>query len=385
MEFEFSTVQKIIFGAGSLSRLGKMAKEKGKSVLLVTGSGKVPIDYPLNLLHEEGLKVSIFRVPGEPDLDTLQRGLQQARNDGCDLVISLGGGSVIDTGKAIAVLLTNPGEITDYLEVVGKGLQLVNPATFMIAVPTTAGTGSEVTRNAVISVPERKVKVSMRSPYLLPSIALVDPQLTLSTPPVVTAASGMDALTQNLEAFTTGAHNPISDIFAHEGLRLVARSIRRVYAHGEDEQAREAMALASLLGGLSLANSGLGAVHGFAGVLGGMYPKAAHGKICAALLPAVVKVNATAISRSPEHLLFLERYREIAQLLTDDPMARVNDGIDWLKETVNILQLPTLSQLGVKQEDFDEIIQKSDSSSSMKKNPVKLTGLELREILLESF
>ena len=214
----------------------------------------------------------------------VRQGVELARREQCDLVIAFGGGSAIDAGKAIAALLANGGELTDYLEVIGKGQPLRHPSVPFIAVPTTAGTGSEVTRNAVLASAEHQVKVSMRSPLMLPRLAVVDPELTLELPPAVTASTGLDALTQLIEPYVSIRANPLTDGFCLEGLRRVSRSLRRAYHAGRDITAREDMSLASLLGGLALANAGLGVVHGFAAPVGGMF-HAPHGAICAALLP----------------------------------------------------------------------------------------------------
>lgn len=206
------------------------------------------------------------------------------------MVIGLGGGSVLDAGKAIAALVTNLGNVFDYLEVIGKGQPLVNAPLPFIAIPTTAGTGTEVTRNAVLGSPAHGVKVSLRSPMMLPSLAIVDPELTYGLPPEITASSGLDALTQLIEPFVSVKANPMTDAICREGIRHAAKSLRTVYHNGADASAREGMSLASLFGGLALANAALGAVHGFAGPLGGML-NAPHGAICAKLLPLVMEVN----------------------------------------------------------------------------------------------
>ena len=209
----------------------------------------------------------------------------------CDTVIGFGGGAALDAAKAIAILMTNPGDVTDYLEIIGRGKTLTEPPVPCIAIPTTAGTGSEVTRNSVIASREERVKVSLRSPLMLPKVVVVDPELTYDLPPAITASTGVDALTQLIEPFVCSRANPLTDGLCQEGIERVARSLRRAFesaGRGEapaDAAAREDMAVASLFGGLALANAGLGAVHGLAAPLGGMIG-APHGAVCAALLPS---------------------------------------------------------------------------------------------------
>jgi alcohol dehydrogenase class IV len=295
-------------------------------------------------------------------------------------VIGLGGGSVMDTGKAIAALVTNPGEITDYLEVVGQGQPLVHAPLPYIAIPTTAGTGSEVTRNAVIEATGQNVKVSLRSPAMLPRVALIDPELTYSLPPEVTAASGLDALTQCIEPFVSVKANPMTDAICREGIAYAAHSLRRAYENGLDQEARQGMSLAALFGGLALANAGLGAVHGFAGPLGGML-HAPHGAICARLLPLVVEANLRALeARQPEHPA-LQRYAEIAKILTGDHSASAQQGVEWISQVVSDQQIPKLSKYGLSQEQFLEAVEKTKNASSFKGNPIPLHATELTHIL----
>jgi alcohol dehydrogenase class IV len=296
------------------------------------------------------------------------------------LVIGLGGGSVLDTGKAIAALAANPGDLFDYLEVIGKGLPLVHASLPYFAIPTTAGTGSEVTRNAVIESPEQNVKVSLRSPSMLPRLALVDPELTYSLPPEVTATSGLDALTQLIEPFVSVKANPMTDAICREGISRAARSLRRAYKEGSDKNAREDMSLAALFGGLALANAALGAAHGFAGPLGGML-HAPHGALCARLLPLVMEANIKALEeRQPEHPA-LRRYAEIARIVTDEPDAAPLDGARWTSQLVNELKIPRLATYGMRPEDFPEAVQNTQKANSFKGNPIVLNEKELSQIL----
>src|SRR5580692_12639108 len=268
MRFEFATAGRIFFGPGTLGELGTIARELGKFALVVCGSSSARTQPLLSAMEAANLKNWSFPTHGEPTIEHIKNGVNLARESGCNVVVGFGGGSVIDSAKAIAGLVTNPGVILDYLEVIGKGKQLSVPALPCIAIPTTAGTGAEVTRNSVLASPEHQVKVSLRSPFLLPRLAIVDPKLTSDLPPSVTASTGLDALTQLIEPYVSIRANPVTDGFCIEGMRRVARSLRRAYHEGQDLQAREDMALASLFGGLSLANAGLGAVHGFAAPIG---------------------------------------------------------------------------------------------------------------------
>ncbi len=379
MHFEFATVTRIVFGPGVLNELAPAAKSFGDRALVVSGSSGRRAAC-IEQLQAAGLAVSEFHVSGEPTVALVLSGLAQAQNDDCQMVISVGGGSVIDAGKAIAALISNPGEIYDYLEVVGKGQALALPSVPYIAVPTTAGTGSEVTRNAVLAVTEQRVKVSLRSPLMLPRLAIIDPELTYGLPPEITATSGLDALTQLIEPFLSTASNPMIDAFCRDGIRRVSRSLQRAYKDGDDPEAREDMSLAGLYGGLALANAKLGAVHGFAGPLGGMFP-APHGGICARLLPTVMETNLNALRQRMPQAPILERFTEVARLLTGDDGARAEDGIQWLRKLTAALGVQPLAAYGVMQSDFPTIIAQSKKASSMKGNPIELTDDELTRVM----
>ncbi len=380
MHFEFATASRIIFGAGSFRQLGSIAREKGRRALIVTGSRLEPARALENELAAQGIESILFQIWEEPTTDLVKRGVEKARENQRDLIIGFGGGSVIDAGKARSAMATNPGEVLDYLEVIAKGLSIKNPSLPYIAIPTTAGTGSEVTRNSVIASPEHHQKVSLRSPLLLPSVALIDPELTYSLPPAVTASTGLDALTQVLEPFVSIRSNPLTDPLCKEGIRLAARSLKKAYEHAEDTSARQDMSLVSLLGGLALANSGLGGVHGFAGVIGGMF-HAPHGAICARLLPFVMAENVRALRERDPNSPILERYQEVARLLTGNSQASAEDGIAWVEELIKALNILPLSSYGMSQEDLPDIVDKATGASSMKANPIKLTHEELLHII----
>jgi alcohol dehydrogenase class IV len=383
MRFEFATATRIIFGPGTISEAASISGELGKRAFVVTGSTVERAQPLLDRIGKQGFGYVIFNISGEPTTTIADAAVQAARQAKCDIVISIGGGSVLDTGKVIAAMLTNSGELEDFLEVVGAGKPLTLNAAPHIAIPTTAGTGAEVTRNAVLSVPEHRVKVSVRSPFMLPRLAVVDPVLTHSMPPSVTASTGLDALTQLLEVYVSGQANPLTDGICREGLCRAGRSLRRAYEDGNDHEAREDMALASLFSGLGLANAKLGAVHGFAGPLGGMY-SAPHGVVCARLLPFVMEANVLALQQRDPTSQALAKYDEAARLLTGDSSAKASDAVTWAQELCLTLKVPSLARFGLKQHDFETIAAKAKKSSSMKGNPVELTDDELLNIIRQT-
>jgi alcohol dehydrogenase class IV len=377
--FEFATTSRIIFGPGTLNEVPMLAAQLGSRPLVVTGKNTERAAAFLGLLKASGMKPFTFAVTGEPTIEMILEGTQLARGKACDVVIGMGGGSVIDGAKAIAALLTNTGDIMDYLEVIGRGQPLKQASAPCIAIPTTAGTGAEVTRNSVLASTEHRVKVSLRSPTMLPDLAVIDPELTVSMPPSLTAGTGLDALTQNLEPFVSLQSNPLTDALCREGLKRIARSLRRAFENGMDTAAREDMAIASLFGGMALANSKLGAVHGFAGTMGAMF-SIPHGVICACLLPHVMEANVNALQRK-NSLEFLSRYDEVARLLTGKPDAGATDGIDWIHDLCNALDIAPLYKFGITKAHFSDLIAGAKKASSMKGNPVELIDEELIEIL----
>jgi alcohol dehydrogenase class IV len=380
MRFEFATATRIIFGPGTLEEVGPIAAEMGSRALVVTGSVPDRAKPLLDDLTAQSVETTVFPVSGEPTTHLVSEGTEKARQAKCDVVIGIGGGSAIDAGKAIAALLTNGGEPLDYLEVIGKGQPLTEPPAPYIAVPTTAGTGSEVTKNAVLASPEHRVKVSLRSNQTLPRLAVVDPELTYSVPPKITASTGLDALTQVIEPYVSRLANPLTDAICREGIRRGARSLRRAFENGADAAAREDMAITSLFGGLALANAKLGTVHGFAGPMGGMF-HAPHGAICGRLLPYVMAANVQALQERGQDGAALQRYDEVAQLLVGTPKAAAHDGVSWVQALCAALDVPPLSAYGVTADEFPLIIEKGTKSSSMKGNPIKLTTEEMEEIL----
>lgn len=379
MRFEFATTTRIIFGQGTVREAGSITMEMGIRPLVITGRTAERATPLLDALAAQGIYYTTFRVAGEPTTETIRLGLQRARETDCDLIIGFGGGSVLDTSKAVAVLLTNSGDPLDYLEVIGRGLPLTEPPVPCIAIPTTAS-GAEVTRNAVLFSPEHEVKVSLRSPLLLPRLALVDPELTYSLPREVTASTGLDAIAQVVEPYISIKANPMTDALCREGIYRAARSLRRAYERGCDPVAREDMSLAGLFGGLALANAKLGAVHGFGGVVGGMF-SAPHGAICGCLLPHVTAINVQALQERFPGSEALQRYKEIARILTRRATATARDAVECLQQLCVDLQIPSLASYGITPEDFPVLIEKASVASSMQGNPIRLTPDEMHEIL----
>ncbi len=370
LSFEFATAARIVCGAGrAAAELAPTVAALGARPLVCTGSDP---DRHATLIAALRPR-AVVPVRGEPTVDVVREAVAAARAHGADVLVAIGGGSPIDVAKAVAAVLANGGDPLDYLALSGPARDITTPAVPCVAVPTTAGTGAEVTANAVLAVPARQVKVSMRSPLLLPRVALVDPLLGLTAPPVTTASSGLDALTQCLEVFVSVRANPVTDALATEGLRRAASGLRRAYADGSDLAARTDLAICALLSGMALANARLGAVHGFAGVVGGIVD-VPHGLACAALLVPVVEANVRA-GAAPD------RYRDVARLLTGRPDATVADGVAWLRETVGMLGVRGLGGYGLRPEQAAEVVAKTATASSTQGNPVVLTDDQLHEIL----
>lgn len=380
IQFEFATATRVIFGAGKLKEIGPITANIGQYALIVQG-GNADRSLPLrSVLEGAGIGYSTLEIGGEPTIEDIVQGVRKAREANCDLVIGFGGGSVVDSAKAIAALTTNPGEVIDYLETVGRGKPIMVPPLTSIAIPTTAGTGAEVTRNAVLASRQHRVKASLRSPHLLPRIALVDPELTYGLPPSLTASTGLDALTQLIEPFVSVRANPLTDALCLEGARRAARSLEKACKEGSDPDARQDMALASLFGGLALANSGLGAVHGFAAPIGGMY-SAPHGAVCAALLPYVMEINVRALRQRASNSDSLDRYTKIAAIVTQSERANIEDGIGWIRDLCNTLAIPRLRAFAIQEKDVPILVELAAKASSMKANPIALTHEELTESL----
>jgi alcohol dehydrogenase class IV len=375
--FEFATAGRVLVGAGRSADLPELLAASGTRALACTGASP---DRHAELLAGLRMPAVVFPVTGEPTVDLVRTAVAAAREHGADVVAGIGGGSVIDTGKAAAMLLGNGGDPLDYLEVIGAGRSITRPSVPFIAVPTTAGTGAEVTANAVLASPAHRVKASLRSRTMIPWAAVVDPLLTVSCPPSVTAASGIDALTQCLEPFVSPMANPLSDAVAREGIRRAAAGLRSAYADGTNLNARADMSVASVAGGMALANAKLGAVHGLAGVIGGTVA-VPHGVACAALLAPVIEANVDALRAGPPGHPALARYAEAAALLTGEPGASIEDGIAWVRQTLAALAIPGLGAFGLAPDQDGAIAAQALRSSSMRGNPVTLSQDDLRAIL----
>ena len=380
--FEFCSASRILFGYAQFARLGELARGFGKTALVVTGAG----DRHKKLLQASGVRVIRAAQSGEPTVADVDRITDRARSEACESVIGIGGGSAIDAAKAVAGLLTNGGSAADYMEVVGAGRKIERPAAPWIAVPTTAGTGAEVTRNAVVGSrePGRQFKASIRSEHLLPRIALVDPELTLTLPPEVTARTGMDALCQLIESYTSRKAGPLTDGLALEGLARAGRGLLNAWRDGTDRQAREDMALAALLSGIALTHAGLGAVHGFAAPLGANFP-IPHGTICANLLAGVMAANVRALrDESTEHPA-LGRYARIGRTLTNQlglgDTEAIDAGVEYVSNLVRQLGVPPLSDHGLTQAAIPKMVSLARRSNSIRYNPVELSDEQLADVL----
>jgi alcohol dehydrogenase class IV len=367
--FELAAPGRIVFGAGAALQAGPALAALGsRRILLVTGRSARHTD---RLRQSVSLPAVGYVIPGEPTLAMVSEGRALAVREKCDAVVALGGGSAIDAGKAIAALAGNDGDLLDYMEVVGQAKPLPHPGLPCIAIPTTAGTGAEVTKNSVLASPAARVKASLRSPHLLPVLALVDPDLLDGVPPAILAQTGLDALSHLVESFVCLRANTFTLGLGREGLLRSARALRPGFEQGLTPERREDLAIASMFGGLCLANSGLGAVHGFAAPLGGMW-QAPHGAVCAALLPPVMAANVAALRARAPQSPAVDRYREL-----DDLLARGADAAAWVADLCAALAIPKLGTLGVKAEEIPLLVERAKAASSMRGNPIALTDQEL--------
>ena len=370
--FTFATAGRIVFGAGRRTELAAAVAALGSRPLVCTGSDPSRHEHLIATLAG----AAIFAVRGEPTLDVVRAGAAAARAHSADVVVGLGGGAVLDAAKIVAALATNGGDPLDYAEVIGAGRPLTARSLPVVAVPTTAGTGSEVTANGVVSSPEHRVKVSLRSASMLPAVALVDPELTIACPPAVTAHAGLDALVQCIEPFVSPLANPLTDGFCREGIRRAASGLRRAFAEPGDIGARSDVSLCALLSGLALANGKLGAAHGLAGPLGG-YTGAPHGAITAAVMVAVSEHNLAHAGA-----VALARYAEVGELLTGRSDAHA--FLDWWGETAAQFGVPGLSALGLDPDGIEPVAEAAAKASSTKGNPVQMTTTDLAGILRRS-
>jgi len=383
VKLEFFSVPRVVLERGALRSLEKEARSFGQKAFLVSGARLEASQKIVSLLEKGGVEPIVYQVSGEPTIASVERALHLAKTSGCDWVLAVGGGSVLDTGKAVAALMTHPGVPLDYLEGIGGGLQANGKAAPLVAVPTTAGTGAEATRNAVLASPEKQRKASMRGQALIPQMAILDAELTLGLPPNITASTGMDALTQLIESFVSKKANPMTDALCRQGITMAAKALPAAYENGSNIDAREEMLFAAFLSGVTLANAGLGAVHGLAAVIGGCVAGAAHGAVCASLLASLMRANISNAARTG-HEKTLSRYEEMARLLTGCPTARAADGVAWVEELTIALRAPKISQQGVALNDYQAIAAAATTSSSTKNNPCELSADELLEALQKS-
>ncbi len=383
MQFTFATANAVHFGPGISKKIRELLPSEVNRIFLVTGAQTDRHPSPIDALRQNEIAIETFPIAGEPSTSIIQSAVDAARAFDPQAIIGLGGGSAIDAGKAVAILLANPGNLVDYLEGVGSGKPIEYPSLPYMAIPTTAGTGSEVTRNSVLSVPGERVKVSLRSPHMVPRWAVVDPELTYELPAALAASTGMDAFIQCLEAYLSRNANPISDGVALEGLARAARSLKAACGETLDREAKADLCVASLCGGMALANAKLGAVHGFAGPIGGMID-APHGALCASLLLPVLRTNFDIVMRREPQGPISAKFDNVARVITRNPAAKGSYALAWIEALLKELPLPTLSELGFSSDGIPEAVSKAVQSSSMQGNPIDLAPADLREILQDA-
>ncbi len=378
---EFYAPGKIIFGSGSLNQIGVEAKRLGSKALVVLGRSAMKksgaLDRLAYSLKKNNLKYTIYEnIPSDPTVETVDEGANLARKKNCNLVIALGGGSVLDTGKAVSAMLTNEGSVADYQEIEGKGRKFQHKPIPFIAVPTTSGTGSEATKNAVITNTKLGLKKSIRDPWLIPELALVDPELTLSLPSYITAACGGDALTQCIESYLGKKNQEITDALALHAIGLIGKSLVKTVKEGKNLKARKDMAMAAFMSGLCLSNSGLGAAHALSHPLG-VYYKIPHGLSCAVLLPYVMEYNLPVVTKKLAKIA--QSLGENLSLLSETEAA--HRAVEKIKEILSAIGIKeNLSEWGIKEKDFSQLIKGAKGGSS-NNNPRNTSDEDLIELL----
>ncbi len=382
--FNVASTPKIIFGSGKLTMVPKLIETYGNSVLLITGkcSFMQSVNWEKFILNIEAAKIKWehFSIGKEPTPELIDGCVAKFRSQKIDVVIAIGGGSVIDAGKAISAMFRQEGSVRDYLEGVGT-LQPSGAKLPFIAVPTTSGTGAEATKNAVISeVGAQGFKKSIRHDKYVPDIALVDPELTLNCSKTITAQSGMDAFTQLLESYVSTNANPMTDSLAVEGIRMVRDGLEIAVVDGSNLPAREQMAYASMISGITLANAGLGTVHGFASSIGGFF-SIPHGLLCARMMGPVNRLTVNKLKSQDPDGIGLRKYARIGKLFSKDKN-KLDEGyidhlLDVIEQWTEKFGLRKLAEFGVKENDFSKII----SASGNKYNPLKLDEVDLEAAL----
>lgn len=376
--FQFMTATRIIFGEGALPNSLSILNQYGYSVLLVSGKERERSRIITQYLNAQNMRYQHVAITGEPNITMVEETAILGRRFKPDMVVAIGGGSVIDMGKALAAIIPNQGNVYDYVEVVGRSVPLKTKPIPFIAIPTTASTGAEVTRNAVLKSGQDKVKVSLRSPDMLADVAIVDPALTYGTDMYTSGRGAMDAFTHLMEAYVCGEPNPLTDMVCEEGLRRLSRSILPA-CRKDDKKARADLSFAAMLGGMAITNAKLGAAHGLASALGGKL-EAPHSVITARLAPHVMYENIRS-ARKAKRKDLLSRYEKIAQIVTGRNNVHVEDGILWVKMMLDKLQLPNLSQFGVCSTSFEKVADDALQSVAIKGNPLPLTQERLVYIL----
>ena len=363
--FAFLTATEILFGRGQGGQAAGRIKALGTKVFLLHGTA-ARADWLAEALAGQGCVVSRFVVQGEPDIAMIEAATIAAK--GAQVVVSLGGGAVIDAGKAVAAMVPATRPLMDHLEVIGKSLPLDHAPLPFVAIPTTAGTGAEVTRNAVIGSPQHQRKVSLRDKRMLPALAIIDPALTDHTPKTITLASGLDAITQVIEPYICTRANRLTDALCRDAIPQGLRALRRLMVN-EDAQARDDMAWVSLCGGLALANAGLGVIHGLAGPLGGLIA-APHGAICGTLLPQGLAMNA-------ERVADPTRIRQVIGWIAEAFDVKPEKAICTLTQWSRQNGLPSLAQMGFTPQHLHQAAEAAATSSSMQANPARLSASDL--------
>ncbi len=376
--FQFMTSARIIFGEGSLNSSLSVLNQFGYSVLLVTGKDADRAKPILSYLHSQSMRYQHVAISGEPNITMVEEAAVIARKFKPDMVVAIGGGSVLDMGKALAAIIPNQGSLYDYVEVVGRNVPLKTKPVPCIAIPTTASTGAEVTKNAVLKSGQDQVKVSLRSPDMLPDVAIVDPTLTYGTNQYRSGRGAMDAFTHLMEAYVCGDPNPITDMVCEEGLRRISGSVLPACKQ-DDYKARSDISFAALLGGMAITNAKLGAAHGLASALGGKL-NAPHSVITARLAPHVMNENIKAAKIAGRSDI-LTRYKKIARILVDKEGATEYDAVEWVNDTLDKLAIPKLSQFGVCKTEFEDVAKDAMKSVVIKGNPLPLNEERLIHIL----
>ena len=382
--FQFSRLPIIHFGTGGIKSLPLRIRSYGKVIILVTAQGSFTDSSNADTLFEsfltEGIRFIHIVIPGEPSPEMIDAVSEKFRNEAVNTVVAIGGGSVMDAGKAISAMIGVRGSVKEYLEGVGT---MEHPGTKLpfIALPTTSGTGSEATKNAVISeIGKNGFKKSLRHENFVPDIAIVDPELTLSCPADITSASGMDCFTQLIESFLSDKASEYTDALAWEGLKALKSSLMQVYHNGDDISARTGMSFAALTSGICLANAGLGVVHGFASSIGGMF-NMPHGAVCGTLMAPTNAITVRELRKGSSNPEAMNKYIRLGRLFMDadgKPDEYYIDGfIDYLRKLSDDLKLPLLGKYGIKDEDIEPICRITEQ----KNNPVKLKTEDLIEIL----